>query len=124
MLNRILTIIVTVTFVWMLLAMAACTESLHSKQLPAKTCDFLEKKFMMSEVLAIVKTKSDLQNVNAYFNANTNRYKYVAEQKQGDMSVQGYVVTDLSLPIIGYSLFFHKMSGSLVIIDASSKSTK
>lgn len=74
---------------------------------------------MMSEVLAIAKTKSDLKSVTAYFNANTKRYKRVAQQKQGDMNVEGYSVTDLSFPIIGYSLFFHKTSGSLVIVDTS-----
>jgi hypothetical protein len=35
------------------------------------------------------------------------------------MTVEGYSVPDLSSPIIGYSLFFHKASDSLLIIDTS-----
>ena len=103
----------------MLIISPACSESVHTKQVPAKTLDLLEKKFMMSEVLGIAKMKGDLKSVTAYFNANPKRYKYVASQKQGDMNVEGYSVIDLSSPIIGYSLFFHRASDSLVIVDTS-----
>jgi hypothetical protein len=119
MLTRTLTATLTVSLVWMLLINTACSESVHTKQIPTKTLELLEKKFMMSEVLTIAKTKSDLKSVTAYFNANTKLYKYVAQQEQGDMNVEAYSVKDLSLPIIGYSLFFYKISDSLMIIDTS-----
>jgi hypothetical protein len=114
-----LSAIITVSFVWTLLIIAACSESVHTKQIPAKTLDLLDKKFMMSEVLAIAKTKGNLKSVTAYFSANPKRYKHVASQQQGDMNVEEYSVLDLSSPIIGYSLFFHKTSDSLMIIDTT-----
>jgi hypothetical protein len=43
----------------------------------------------------------------------------VGIQDQGEMRVEGYSVMDLSSPIIGYSLFFHKTSDSLAIVDSS-----
>lgn len=110
---------ITASLVSLLLITSACSESVHTKQLPTKTLDLLEKKFMMSEVLAIAKMKGDLKSVTGYFNANPKRYKYVASQKQGDMNVEGYSVTDFSSPIIGYFLFFHRTSDSLVIVDTS-----
>lgn len=119
MLTRMLSATITASLVWTLLITAARSELVHTKQLPTNTLGLLEKKFMMSEVLAMVKTKGDLKSVTAYFNANPKRYKHVASQRQGDMTVEGYSVIDLSSPIIGYSLFFHKTSDSLVIIDTS-----
>lgn len=116
---RMLNTTITVSLVCALLITTARSESVHTKQIPTKTLELLDKKFMMPEVLAIAKTKGDLKSVAAYFNANTKLYKHVASQKQGDMTVEGYSVVDLSSPIIGYSLFFHKTSGSLVIVDAS-----
>lgn len=119
MLTRMLRVIITVLLVWALLVTAGYSESVHTKQVPTRTLKLLENKFMMSEVLAIAKTKGDLKSTTAYFNSNPKRYKYVASQKQGEMKVVGYSVTDLSLPIIGYSLFFHETSDSLVIVDTS-----
>lgn len=119
MLIRMLSTIITVSLVCTLLITAARSESVHTKQAPTKTIDLLEKKFMMSDVLEITKMKSDLKSVTAYFNANPKRYKHIASQKQGDMNVEGYSVIDLSSPIIGYSLFFHRTSDSLVLVDTS-----
>jgi hypothetical protein len=108
-----------VSLISMLLITFACSESVNTKQLPAKTLDLLENKFMMSEVLAIAKMKGDLKNVIGYFNANSKRYNYRASRKQGEMNVEEYTVLDISSPIIGFSLFFHRTSDSLVIVDTS-----
>jgi len=77
MLIRMLNTTITVSLVCTLLITAARSESVHTKQIPTKTLELLEKKFIMSEVLAIVKTKGDLKSVAAYFNSNTKLYKHV-----------------------------------------------
>ena len=103
----------------MLFISAACSESANTKQVPNKTVDILEKNFLMKEVLAIAKAKDDRKSVTEYFGANSERFKHIASQKQGDMNIDGYSVMDISSPIMGYSLFFHKEFDSLVMIDAS-----
>jgi hypothetical protein len=103
----------------LLLVTTACSELVHTKQIPKETLENLKKQFLMSDVLEIVKNKEDMKSVASYFNTNSKRYNHIASQKQGDMNVEGYSVIDLSSPIIGYSLFFHKESDSLVIVDAS-----
>lgn len=119
MLRGILGVVVTTSLVLVLLVTAVFSESLHAKQVPTKLLDLLEKKFMMSDVLTIVKTKGDLKSVTTYFDTNPKRFKHVGTQDQGEMMVEGYSVTDISSPIIGYSLFFHKALDSLAIVDTS-----
>jgi len=119
MLTRLLSATVTVSLVWTLLVTAACSESVHTQQVPTRTLELLEKKFMMSDVLGIVKTKGDLKSITTYFNANPKRFKHVGVQDQGEMRVEGYAVMDVSSPIIGYSVFFHRSSDSLVNVDTS-----
>ena len=94
MLTRLLSATVTVSLVWMLLVTAACSESVHTQQVPTRTLELLEKKFMMSDVLAIVKTKGDLKSITTYFDANPKRFKHVGVQDQGEMRVEGYSVGD------------------------------
>jgi hypothetical protein len=119
MLARVRSGTIIASLIWTLFISTACSESVHTKQVPTKTLDLLKKEFMMSEVLGITKMKGDLESVTAYFNANPKRYNYGGSQKQGDMNVEGYSVIDLSSPVIGYSLFFHRTSDSLVIVDTS-----
>jgi len=90
-----------------------------SKQIPSKTVELLETKFMMSVALAIAKTKGDLKSATGFFGTNSQRFKHVGTQDQGEMRVEGYSVMDISSAIIGYSLFFYKTSDSLAIIDTS-----
>lgn len=108
-----------ILLVMILLNSMACSESVHSKRVPAETLLILEKEFMMSEVLTIAKMKGDQKSVTSYFNANQKQYKYIGSQDQGEMNLEGYGVTDLSSPVIGYSLFFDRSSDSLVIIDTT-----
>jgi hypothetical protein len=116
---RILPGTIAVSLAWALLVTAACSESAHTRQVPTKTLELLEKKFMMSDVLAIVKTTSDLRGANRFFATDSKRFKHVGTQHQGEMRVEGYSVMDRSSPIVGYSLFFHKSSDSLAIVDTS-----
>ncbi len=119
MLTRMLSTAITIPLAVTLLVTAAYSESAHTKQVPKRTLEVLEKKFMMSEVLSIAKIKGDMKSITAYFNTNPKRYKHIASQIQGEMNVEGYSVMDLLSPIIGYSLFFDKTSDSLVIVDTS-----
>ena len=119
MLTRMLTGAISISLIWILLIHAAYSQSIHTKQIPSKTLELLEKKFMMSDVLAIAKTTGNPKSLNIFFDSNSKRFKHVGTQDQGEMRVEGYSVMDISSPIIGYSLFFHKASGSLVIVDTS-----
>ena len=73
----------------------------------------------MAMVLQIIKHGETRESVSAYLGGQSNRYHPLASQRQGEMIVEGYTVLDLKAPIIGYSLFFHQNSGTLVLIDAS-----
>ncbi len=119
MLTRILTGTILVWLAWALLVTAACSESAHTKRVPTKTLELLERKFMMSDVLAIAKAASDLKGVNSFLGTDSKRFNHVGTQHQGEMRVEGYSVMDPSSPIIGYSLFFYKSSDSLAIVDTS-----
>lgn len=97
----------------------SCSESVHTKSLPKATANILNEIFFMPTVMEVVKKGQDQEGAKKYFNKKTNRYKRVATQSQGEMIVDGYSVLDINSSIIGYSLFFHKSSGSLAIVDAS-----
>jgi len=90
-----------------------------SQQVPESTVKVLEENFLMTMVLQIIKHGQNRESIRAYIGGQSNRYHHSASQHQGEMIVEGYSVLDLKAPIIGYSLFFHQSSGTLVLIDAS-----
>jgi len=90
-----------------------------SQQVPESTVKVLEENFLMTMVLQIIKRGQNRESIRAYIGGQSNRYHHFASQHQGEMIVEGYSVLDLKAPIIGYSLFFHQSSGTLVLIDAS-----
>lgn len=119
MLTRMLAGTIGVAGILTLLISSACSQSVHTKEISSKTLELLQNKFVMSDLLAMVKTVDNPKSSKIYFESNSNRFKPVGTQEQGEMRVEGYSVLDISSPIIGYSLYYHKASGSLVIVDAS-----
>lgn len=97
----------------------SCSESVHTKKVSEATGTILNEKLLMRMVLEIVKKGRNPESVKNYLSGKSIRYKLVASQRQGEMMVDGYSVPDIKSPIIGYSLFFHKRSGNLAIVDAS-----
>jgi len=93
--------------------------SVDTKPIPKATVDELQQRFLMSEVLAIVKASHDRASSQAYFRARSERFNLVGTQRQGPMTIDGYSVLDLTLPIIGYSLWYDDTNGPLVIVYAS-----
>jgi len=114
-----LRVVTSATIVFALFVCAACSESVHTKRVPDSTVRLLEENFLMLEVLQILKHGRTRESIKAHLGGESDRYKHVASQRQGEMIVDGYSVLDPKSPIIGYSLFFHQESGTLVLFDAS-----
>lgn len=119
MFSTLLKVTVHTVLIFAFFIPSACSESVHTKKINPDTIKVLKKELIMTEALEIIKSKVDIESVKAYFAENSERYGFIASKKQDVMMVEGYSISDLSSPIIGYSLFFHEASSSLAMIDAS-----
>lgn len=104
---------------FVLMVIASCSESVNTKKLSEDNASILNEKLSMPTALEIIKKSHNQNTSKSYFNSISDLYKSVGSQQQGEMLVEGYSVSDINSPIIGYSLFFIKITGEIAILDAS-----